>query len=72
MNILKKMKKSVKKLYKEAINNKEFEIELRTADPFNFKKPNMFSSNELKYTYVSIYYGWLVARKEYSYIKYHN
>lgn len=66
------MTEAVKKLYKEALKNKHFNIEAQHSDPEGYEKPNFWSSTELKGVYVSVYYGWLIAKGEFKRENYHN
>lgn len=65
------MNEPVRKIYVEALNNEEFNKEIKEADPENYLKPTFCSSIQLKLVYASTYYGWLVARGEYVKSKYY-
>ena len=58
------MDKKVKKLYKEALKNKQFNKEFKEQDS-EYKKPNMFSESLFKHFYVAIYEGWLIGKGEF-------
>lgn len=59
------MNNEVKKLYKEAIKNIDFDTEMIIKDPLGYRKPNFFSSEIVKIAYATAYYGWLLAKDEY-------
>ncbi len=65
------MDNSVKKLYKEAQLNQEFNTEGKELDPIGFKRPDIFSDDTLKHVYAAAYYGWLLAKGEYKRENYH-
>jgi hypothetical protein len=48
-------------MYKSAIKNKKFQEQLLLADPKD-KKPGFFASELDKLIFITVYYGWLVAR----------
>ncbi|CAL2056045.1 hypothetical protein [Tenacibaculum sp. 190524A05c] len=60
------MTEAVKKIYKEAKSNKEFDNEMKSLDPEGYKKPSIFSSDIDKILYASSYYGWLIGKGKYN------
>lgn len=66
------MTEAVKRMYKEAIVNKDFDNDLFSQDPKGYVKPNLFSSSMKKTIYACAYYGWLLGKGTYkrsNYIK---
>ena len=63
------MTPSVRKLYKEAIINEQFNEEFKEADS-EYRRPTVFSDYILKHYFVAVYQGWLIARGEFDDTKY--
>ena len=66
---MKTMKKSIKNLYKEAVNNELFKTEFKKAD-IEYEEPKFYSSDKLKIIFACIYMGWLIGRGEFNQYKY--
>ena len=54
------MTEKVKRLYKSAVKNKAFLIEIYEAD--GDKKPKPLARSEEKLAFAAIYYGWLLGK----------
>ena len=61
----------VKKMYNEALRNREYNEEIKKADPQGYKKPNIWSDSLLKHLYGMAYYGWLVGKGQFDRSKYY-
>ena len=55
----------VKRLFKEAQKNEEFNKKIKKDVPENYKKIHWYSDDVVKHLYASCYYGWLAGRGEY-------
>ena len=60
------MTSRVKKLYKEAVKNKEFLTEYERVEPDFIKPRRLFMPNEIKIIYACIYQGWKIAHGTYN------
>lgn len=58
------MKRSVKKLYNEALENKEFNMDFKLSDS-TYYKPNFFTDEIRKILYTSVYEGYLIAKGQF-------
>ena len=58
------MTPKVKKLFSQAMADKEFQAELKVHEPKHYKV-GLFWTLTDKLTYASIYMGWLIAKGTY-------
>jgi len=63
------MDPKVRRLYKEALKNDEFNKQFREADE-GYCRPNFFTDDINKVLYTLVYEGWLIARGEFIESKY--
>ena len=58
------MRPNVKRLYKEAVKNQEFNEDFKSNDP-EYIKPSFFTDKLIKLFYTSTYQGWLIGKGRY-------